>query len=88
MHGNGTMVWKTKKKYVGQFQKDKRHGYGVISWPNGQRYEGLWQNGKKHGTGKYIKDGQVKYGEWVNDENRRWMSEEEYNISKVSLLFN
>ena len=46
MDGEGTLTWKTGKKYEGSFLDNKRHGYGVFTWEDGRSYEGNWQNGK------------------------------------------
>ena len=46
MHGKGEIVWKDGRKYVGDYQHDKKHGYGIFEWNDGRRYEGNWKNGK------------------------------------------
>lgn len=46
MHGEGTLIWKDKKKYQGSFVNDKREGHGTFSWTDGRKYVGEWKAGK------------------------------------------
>lgn len=36
MNGKGETIWPDNKKYVGEYQDDKKHGEGVFSWGNGK----------------------------------------------------
>ena len=45
---------------------------------DGSFYDGQWKNGKKHGIGFYhTKDGEIKKGEYFEDEHVRWIDKEE-----------
>ena len=46
MHGKGTFTWSDGRKYIGEYNEDKKHGNGVFTWPDGRSYTGEWQNGK------------------------------------------
>lgn len=70
--GEGTLVYKDKRIYTGEFKFGKPHGYGIIKCPCGQEsYYGDFYEGKKHGHGKLVnlKEKSFKYhGNWVFDE--------------------
>ena len=53
MHGNGTLSWKNKNYYQGEFVNDKPEGRGTYVWENdnGRSYVGEWKTGKQHGKG-------------------------------------
>jgi hypothetical protein len=71
--GNGTFIWKTGKKYVGNFLNDLYHGHGVLTYPEDDKferasYDGEWKEDKKSGNGTMIwKSGQKYVGAWSND---------------------
>lgn len=46
MHGNGQYYWPDGRKYIGQYQNDKKHGRGIYTWKDGKEYDGEWLNGK------------------------------------------
>ena len=46
MEGRGVLMWPSGKRYVGEFEKDKRQGKGVYYWSDGRMYDGEWRNGK------------------------------------------
>ncbi|CAI2383486.1 unnamed protein product [Moneuplotes crassus] len=67
-HGQGTYLWKSGKKYIGQWKNGKPEGQGIMYFESGDMYEGEWVNGKKHGTGLFTwKNGATYQGEWAND---------------------
>ncbi len=75
MHGKGTYVWPDGKKYVGNFNMDKKDGFGVFSWPDGRQYEGSFKNGKQHGNGKFRSPkGAVKRGVWEDGKLKQWVA--------------
>lgn len=41
---------------------------GYMIYPNGEKYIGQFSDNKLNGKGKYIKNGGVYYGEWLNDQ--------------------
>jgi hypothetical protein len=54
-HGRGTMNYKNKTKYQGEWVNDERHGTGIFTWENKSRYEGQFTSGAMGGetTGVY-----------------------------------
>ena len=46
MDGKGTFTWADGRKYVGEYNNDKKAGYGEYLWPDGRCYRGEWDNGK------------------------------------------
>lgn len=68
MEGTGTMTWRDKRKYTGNFKDGNKQGHGVLYWPDGAKYDGQWHEGKQHGIGEYIKNGTSRKGEWKNGE--------------------
>ncbi|CAI2363812.1 unnamed protein product [Moneuplotes crassus] len=67
-HGQGTYLWKSGDKYIGQWKNGKPEGQGIMYYDDGDMYEGEWVNGKFHGTGLYKwKDGATYQGECANN---------------------
>ncbi len=70
--GNGTMIWKSGVKYVGQWLNNKNHGYGVRHFANNskaERYEGDWRQRRITGFGTLIwKNGDKYVGQWKDFE--------------------
>ncbi|CAI2380059.1 unnamed protein product [Moneuplotes crassus] len=66
-HGQGTCLWKSGRKYIGQWKNGKPEGQGIIYCEDGNMYEGEWVNGKRHDTGLFTwKDGTTYQGEFAN----------------------
>jgi len=40
MHGKGEFIWSDGRKYVGDYNNDKKHGLGLFIWPDGKKYDG------------------------------------------------
>lgn len=40
------MFWPDGKRYVGEYENDKKHGQGQYTWDNGREYIGGWNQGK------------------------------------------
>ena len=36
MHGGGVYKWKDGRKYVGEYENDKKNGYGKYYWNDGR----------------------------------------------------
>lgn len=47
MHGNGIFSWGDGRKYIGEYENDKKNGYGEFYWPDGKVFKGKWRNGKQ-----------------------------------------
>lgn len=54
MHGKGELIWKDGRKYIGNYENDKKHGQGEFHWSDGRIYKGEWAHGKQHGIGVQI----------------------------------
>lgn len=52
-HGIGVMVYKSGRRYEGQWAYDKREGVGYEYYANGHIYQGEYKNGKPEGKGLY-----------------------------------
>jgi len=46
MNGKGEFKWPDGRKYIGNYENDKKEGHGVFYWPDGRKYDGYWKNGK------------------------------------------
>ena len=46
MHGKGELIWKDGRKYIGNYENDKKHGQGEFHWSDGRIYKGEWAHGK------------------------------------------
>ena len=72
-NGNGTLILKNGKNYIGEFKNDTFDGFGVLT-QNDHIYKGSWKNGEKAGYGKIIYpgedfDGRLSYeGSFENDD--------------------
>ena len=66
---NGTLIWKNKEKYVGEFGDDVPAGSGILYYSNGNEYIGEWLEGKRQGQGTlYSSNGdKLNDGKWQND---------------------
>jgi hypothetical protein len=74
MHGFGIFIWPDNRKYIGDFQKDKRHGFGIFIWPDAKVYYGYWSNSKQQGKGIIINSAsQKKLGEFKDGNRERWV---------------
>jgi len=65
----------TQKKensvYNGDFVANKFEGFGTWTVSDKLVYEGQWKNGLCHGSGKYYKNGILKYdGNWVENKQQ------------------
>ena len=64
-HGNGTMIYDNRDRYIGEWKDGKKHGNGVKTWLNGNKYDGEWEDGEQHGHGVRTWSYGSKYdGEW------------------------
>jgi hypothetical protein len=68
--GNGTQLWNSGDKYVGEYQDGLQNGKGTYYyWPSGDKYVGEWQNGDRTGKGTYYwSDGQKYVGDFLNNK--------------------
>ena len=81
-NGQGTYIYDSGNKYVGEWKDGKFEGQGTINWLDGDKYVGEWKDGKKNGQGTYtwvsgskyigefkdgLKNGQGTYT-WVNGD--------------------
>lgn len=60
-HGQGTLTFADKSRYVGQFTNGFFHGHGVLTVPDGSKYEGSFEVGKYHGYGVFTAANGMKY---------------------------
>ena len=71
-NGQGSYIWPSGEKYVGEFKDYKRSGKGTYTWPNGQKYVGEFKDDKMNGQGTLtFSDGQKYIGEFRNDK-KKW----------------
>jgi len=52
-NGQGTYIYDTGSKYVGEWKDGLPNGQGTINWLDGDKYVGEWKDGKKNGQGTY-----------------------------------
>lgn len=70
--GQGTLWVPDEKKnlrrrYTGDWVKDKKQGTGTMFFANEDRYDGFWSDNKPCGEGRMIyKNGDVYVGKWDN----------------------
>ncbi len=73
--GNGTMIWNTGEKYVGEWLNNMRHEHGVQTFPENSTkvsYEGEWQEDEISGNGTLIwRNGEKYVGEFKNGSYHR-----------------
>lgn len=66
--GNGTIYYKNKDIYYGQWKDGKKCGTGIINYANGNKYEGEFNDDKKNGRGKMEYINNIIYdGQWTDD---------------------
>ncbi len=71
--GEGTLIYKTGRKYIGELLNNFRHGHGIMSYAENDEwnrisYDGEWKEGKITGKGTFIwKNGEKYVGEWLNN---------------------
>ena len=64
--GEGTIVYETGDRYIGDIVNDEYHGQGTFIWSDGTKYVGDWENGMKHGDGVITyPDGLAETGNWT-----------------------
>jgi hypothetical protein len=47
----GSQIFESGNKYVGEWKDNKHHGQGTLTWSDGSKYVGEWKDGKHHGQG-------------------------------------
>ena len=68
-HGQGTYVWGSGGKYIGNWKDGKQDGHGAFEAADAQTYTGGWRNGKKHGPGTMTGPHGSRYiGEFKNNK--------------------
>jgi hypothetical protein len=50
-NGKGTMTFRSKNKYVGDFVNGMQEGTGVFAFATGKTYNGQWRGGDFEGRG-------------------------------------
>ena len=61
------MIFKDKRKYIGEFKNNKMNGHGVFTWPDNRKYSGDYKDDKKEGYGVFEwGDGRIYKGNWKN----------------------
>jgi len=64
-NGQGTYLYPSGAKYVGNFANGEIHGVGVCYYTDGSKYSGQWEHRYPHGTGtKTFADGNKWTGNW------------------------
>ena len=85
MEGLGLFLWPDKKKYIGQYSKDKKAGYGIFLWPDGKKFEGQWKDGKQNGLGILYFNNKKKFGLWTEGAKEKWLDFTEY-VTEFELI--
>lgn len=76
-NGQGTYVYPSGAKYVGEFKDGEIHGVGVCYYTNGSKYSGQWTHRYPEGKGtKTYPDGTKRSGFWLKGQ----MVDEDGNI--------
>tara|TARA_B110000902_G_C13763391_1_gene381454 strand:- start:81 stop:476 length:396 start_codon:yes stop_codon:yes gene_type:complete len=76
-NGQGTMIFSSGNKYVGEYKDGYYNGQGTLTWADGDKYVGEWKDGKRNGIGtnywielsEYhnMPAGSQYEGQWLND---------------------
>ena len=65
--GNGTFLYPSGSKYIGQFKAGKKDGIGSLYYADGTRYQGQWAYDQPNGEGmEILPDGSKREGIWKN----------------------
>ena len=69
MHGQGTIIFASGAKYVGEFKDDYMHGQGTYTFVSGAKYVGEFKDYDIHGQGTYTyASGKEERGYHMNNE--------------------
>ena len=83
-NGQGTYVWDSGNKYVGEWKYGKQDGQGTKTWAGGDEYVGEYKENKWHGQGALTWANGDKYvGEWKDSKRNglgtyTWASGDEH----------
>ncbi len=68
-NGQGTYVYPSGAKYIGEFRDGEIHGTGVCYYTDGSKYSGQWVHRFPEGKGtKTFPDGSKIFGNWVKGQ--------------------
>jgi len=70
VNGQGTYIWASGDKYVGQYKDGKTNGQGTFTFSNGIKYVGQWKDGKRNGQGTSTYPNGDKYVGHYKDDKR------------------
>ena len=64
-NGQGSYIYDSGSKYVGEWKDGNWNGQGTFTWPIGSKYVGEWKDGNRNGQGTFTyADGRKYVGEW------------------------
>lgn len=67
--GQGTYLYPSGAKYIGEFKEGEISGVGVCYYTNGSKYSGQWKNRFPEGKGtKTYADGTKRSGSWLKGQ--------------------
>ena len=80
VNGQGTFVYPSGAKYIGNFKNGEIHGIGVCYYTDGSKFSGEWKNRYPDGKGtRTYADGTKRTGQWKKgkpvDENGNILEE-------------
>jgi len=80
----GTFLFESGRKYIGEWKDSKPHGQGALTYADGsQTYVGDWRGGLRHGQGTFTYlDGRKYIGEWIKSEHHGQGTSTEINGKK------
>ena len=79
MNGFGKFTSPEVKCYIGYFKKDIKSGFGLIFWFKEKRaFIGYWKNNKQDGLGKFMSNGNIRYGLWKEGNKESKYQEDEF----------
>ena len=65
-NGQGTFIYPSGAKYIGNFRNGEIHGVGVCYYTDGSKFSGEWKNRFPDGKGtKTYSDGTKRTGKWI-----------------------